>query len=317
MPPSNKPIALVTRLPPTDEAAWRDLLATRMPDERIVAFKDLSTEEKVDAEIAIVADPDPAHVAELPNLVWIHSLWAGVERLLAELGDNAPAIARLVDPELSRTMAEAVLAWTYYLQRDMPSYRRQQSERRWRQLSYRPPSSMIVGLLGLGTLGAAAAERLTGAGFGVRGWSRAPKSVPGVETLSGEDGLIRLLGESDIAVCLLPLTPETRGLLDAGRLASMKAGAALINFARGPVVVVADLLRSLDSGRLSHAVLDVFDTEPLPGNSPLWDHPRITVLPHVSAPTDHASAAGIVAGAVRLYRRTGAFPTPVDRTRGY
>ncbi len=138
----------------------------------------MSAAEREAARIAIVANPDPAEVALLPNLAWIHSLWAGVERLVRDLGANGVPIVRLVDPELARTMAEAVLAWTYYLQRDMPAYRRQQEAGTWRPLAYRPPGATMVGILGLGTLGGAAAERLVGAGFKVAAWSRSPKVVP-------------------------------------------------------------------------------------------------------------------------------------------
>ena len=248
-------------------------------------------------------NPDPADVMGLPNLALVHSLWAGVERLVSELGPSAPPIVRLVDPELARTMSEAVLAWTYYLQRDMPAYAAQQRERVWRQLPYRKPSDITVGLLGLGALGSASARRLTEAGFRVVGWSRSPKELSSVETFSGEPGLTALLGASDVVVCLVPLTSETRGLLNAGRFALMKPGAALINFARGPVVVASDLLEALDSGRLSHAVLDVFDDEPLPAASPFWSRPDVTVLPHISAPTDLRTAARVVADNVGRFRR--------------
>jgi glyoxylate/hydroxypyruvate reductase len=311
------PIILATRLDPAEEASWRDGLAARMPGERVVSFRDATEEERAAARIAVVANPDPAEVAALPNLAWIHSVWAGVERLVADLGAGAPPIVRLTDPELARTMAEAVLAWTYYLHRDMPAYRRQQEDGVWRQRPYRPPSTLTVGILGLGLLGQASARRLLDAGFQVAGWSRSPKVVPGVRTLSGEDGLDEMLALSDIAVCLLPLTPATRGMIDAKRLAAMKPGAALINFARGPVVATADLLGALDSGRLSHAVLDVFDAEPLPEDSALWRHPGVTVLPHISAPTDRESAADIVAANIRRYRETGALPATVDREQGY
>src|SRR5215210_7573080 len=156
----------------------------------------------------------------------------------------------MVDPEMARTMSEAVLAWTLYLQRDMPAYARQQREKAWRQLPYRKPSDMTVGLLGLGALGIASARRLTETGFRVVGWSRSPKKFPDVESFSGEDGLAALLSISDVVVCLIPLTSETRGLLNARRFAAVKPGAALINFARGPIVVAPDLLTALDPGRL-------------------------------------------------------------------
>jgi glyoxylate/hydroxypyruvate reductase A len=311
------PIALVTRGDAAVEEEWRAALAAAMPEETILPFQALNAEQRRQADIAIVANPDPADVAALPNLAWVQSLWAGVERLVGELGAGAPPIVRLVDPELSRAMAEAVLAWTLYLQRDMPAYARQQRQRVWQALPYRAPSRTRVGLLGLGALGAAAAEDLRRAGFSVAGWSRSGQSLPGIETATGADGLSGLLTRSDIVVCLLPLTADTRGLLDAARLAQMKPGASLINFARGPIVVTHDLIAALDSGHLAHAVLDVFDVEPLPTDSALWDHPRVTVLPHISAPTDRASAAGIVAANVRRYRASGAHPEPVDRVRGY
>ncbi len=155
----------------------------------------------------------------LPSLVWVQSLWAGVETLVGAFDRPLP-IVRLVDEEMGRTMAEAVLAWTFYLQRDMPAYARQQRDRIWRPRPYRKPADTTVGLLGLGALGTAAADRLAGAGFRVVGWSRTPKVVAGIDTVHGADSLPAMLGRCDILVCLVPLTPETRGLLNAARLAA-------------------------------------------------------------------------------------------------
>jgi glyoxylate/hydroxypyruvate reductase A len=311
------PIALVTRGDAATQEEWRAALAAAMPEETILPFSVLSAEQRRQADIAIVANPDPADVAALPNLAWVQSLWAGIERLVGELGADAPPIVRLVDPELSRAMAEAVLAWTLYLHRDMPAYAGQQRRRVWQALPYRAPSRTRVGLLGLGALGAAAAACLLRAGFSVEGWSRSEQTLPGIETATGAAGLSGLLAHSDIVVCLLPLTAETCGLLDRARLAQMKPGASLINFARGPIVVTPDLIAALDSGHLAHAILDVFDVEPLPPDSAFWDHPRVTVLPHISAPTDRVTAAGIVAANVRRYRASGRCPDAVDRARGY
>ncbi|RVU14576.1 2-hydroxyacid dehydrogenase [Methylobacterium oryzihabitans] len=313
-------LALVGNLDAQEEADYLAALAAAMPGETVRPFRDLSEAERATVEVAIVANPDPAEVARLPRLAWIHSLWAGVERLVRDLGSDAPPIVRLVDPELARTMAEAVLAWTYYLQRDMPAYRRQQEAGLWRQRPYRAPAETQVGLLGLGALGTAAAGRLVGAGFPVAAWTRSPPAgggPPGVAVATGPDGLTRLLGGSDVVVCLLPLTAETRGLLDAGRFAAMKRGAALLNVARGAIVDTGALLAALDAGHLDHAVLDVFETEPLPATSPLWRHPGVTVLPHITGPTNPGSAAAVVAGNLRRYRETGRIPAAVDRGRGY
>lgn len=312
-----KIIAVVTRLSRDDEAAWVRRLAMLMPNERVSGFQDLSHSERAQVDIAVVADPDPADLLQLPALTWIHSLWAGVERLISELGPTAKPIVRLVDPQLSRTMAEAVLAWTYYIFRDMPAYAQQQRERVWKQLPYRRAADFTVGILGLGVLGAAAAARLRDAGFGVVGWSRSPKQLPDIETYAGVEGLDGVLAKADILVCLLPLTDETSGLMDAAFLSRLKPGASLINFARGKIVVTADLLAALDDGHVKHAVLDVFDVEPLPAADARWQHPSITVLPHISGPTDVDTAAAIVAANIGEYRMTGRLPSTVNMESGY
>lgn len=311
------PIAFVSRTTDANVAEWVSMLSAALPDEAILPFQSMNSEQRAQAEIAIVANPDPADIAGLSGLKWIHSLWAGVERLVSELGALAPPIVRLTDPELSRVMAEAVLAWTYYLHRDMPAYRDNQKQSLWKEIEYRHPGDVTVGILGLGALGSAASERLRQAGFETIGWSRSAKTLPGVDTLSGEAGLTRLLSRSDIVVCLIPLTDETRGLLGSKRLNQMKRGASIINFARGAVIASDDLVRALDDGHISHAVLDVFETEPLDPNSIFWNHPKVTVLPHISAPTNRRTSAAIVAANIRRWRQSGQLPATVDMASGY
>ena len=268
------------------------------------------------ARVAIVSDPNPASLAALPALEWIHSLWAGVETLLEGV-DERVGIVRLVDPGMTRAMAEAVLAWTLYLHRDVPRYLAQQRERVWAYHELVPAAERRVGTLGLGELGAASARALAACGFDVAGWSRSPKSVEGVRTFSGDAGLAALLERSDVLVVLLPLTDATRGLLDGAALDRLPAGASIVNAARGPILVETDLLERLDTGRLGHAVLDVFDVEPLPRDHPFWAHPRVTVMPHVAAPTPREAAARLAAGAVHRWLAGGAMPPTVDRARGY
>lgn len=310
-------IAFLSRMSADYQRPYLDALRAALPGEIVAPLAELSASQREQASVAIVANPDPADVVALPGLLWIQSLWAGVESLIAALPSDSPPIMRLIDPEMSRTMAEAVLAWTYYLQRDMPRYARQQTQRVWSQHAYRKPSQTTVGLLGLGELGQAAAERLRDAGFVVHGWSRSPKTLDGVETYARESGLNAMLAASDIVISLIPLTAQTRGMLDAERLGRLKPGASLINFSRGPVIVTTALLDALDRGHLTHAVLDVFDVEPLPVDSSFWDHPRVTVLPHISAPTDHDTAAQVIADNIRDFRETGRIPSNVNLTRGY
>jgi glyoxylate/hydroxypyruvate reductase A len=199
----------------------------------------------------------------------------------------------------------------------MPAYGMQQRERSWKQLPYRRADSFTVGILGLGALGAAAAIRLRDAGFNVVGWSRSPKQLPDIETYAGPEGVNAVLAKADILVCLLPLTDKTSGMMDAAFFSRLKSGASLINFARGKIIVTADLLDALDRGQVKHAVLDVFEVEPLPADDPIWQHPSITVLPHVAAPTDADTAAAIVAANIGEYRKTGKLPPAVNMVQGY
>jgi len=293
------------------------MLAQVMPGERIVDDNALSDAEALLVEIAIVADPSPERVARYPHLKWIHSVWAGVERLVPLAAARQLPLVRLVDPTLAQTMAEAVLAWTLYIHRDMPAYAAQQRERIWRPHTYVAAGEITVGILGLGELGRAAAARLVDAGYRVTGWSHSAKAINGVETFTGVAGLHMVLARANIVVVLLPLTSDTHHLLNVERIAAMREGASVINFARGGVVDTDALLHALDDEKVSHAVLDVFDEEPLPTNSVLWNHQKVTVLPHISAPTNRDSAAKIVASNVARFRASGELPTLVGFERGY
>ena len=296
---------------------WVAALQRAIPESRIVAFDELNAEEKARCTVAIVANPRSADLQQLTRLQWVHSVWAGVEGLVRALSNTSVTIVRLVDPALADTMAEAALAWTLYLHRDMPAYAQQQRQRQWQQQPYTAPQKRTVGLLGLGALGEAAAKRLASAGFRVCGWSHGRKSLPCVHCFAGKEGLQAMLVQTDILICLLPLTLQTEGLLDAQRLGWLRVGASLINFARGAIINDADLRAALDQGHLSHAVLDVFDIEPLPADRWQWAHPHVTVLPHCSAPTNMETASQIVAARIRAYLATGVIPAGVDRDKGY
>ncbi|WP_432238995.1 2-hydroxyacid dehydrogenase [Herbaspirillum robiniae] len=311
------PIPFVSQSDAVSVQGWVKALNAAMPGERVVAFSELGEAERAQCRLAIVANPDPAQLKQMPQLEWVHSVWAGVERLVADLGESGLQLTRLVDPRLAATMAEAVLAWTLYLHRDMPMYAQRQRFRVWQADEYVLPENRVVGILGLGTLGEAAAAALLQARFKVCGWSRSRREVAGVQSFSGEDGLKQMLGMSDILVCLLPLTAQTQGLLNAERLAMLPPQAQLINFARGAIVDDQALCAALDERHLRHAVLDVFTNEPLPADSWHWTHPDVTVLPHISAPTNRETASAIVAGNVRRYRESGEIPANVDMRRGY
>lgn len=310
-------IPLISDIDSSERLLWLESLGRVLPEFRVLPSEQLSEAQARQARIAIVANPSPEELRRFPNLVWVQSLWAGVEKMVRMSELERVAIVRMQDPELARVMAEAVLAWTLYLHRDMPAYARQQKERVWHQRAYARPSERCVGVLGTGNLGQAAIQALLSSGFKVCSWSRTAREIEGVTHYAGSAQLPEMLSQCDLLVALLPLTPDTHHLIDEKRLAQLKPGASVINFARAAIFDYDALLQRLDSGALAHAVLDVYDQEPLPSDSPFWSHPSITVLPHISGPTEIGSACKIVQRNVRRYLAEGVIPASVDYHRGY
>ena len=313
----SRPLPLLSSEPLKNVTHTLAQLRLELPGERVCLVEDLTPAELALVDVAIGANP-PIHLLDqLPNLVWLQSLWAGVEQLIAPARARQLQIVRLVDPELTRAMAEAALAWTLYLHRQMPEYAELQRNRQWQALPWRSASECRVTVLGLGELGRACAERLHDNGFSVSGWSRSPRKLSGISCYSGSGGLFDVLPVTDILLVLLPSTEQTRALINREKLDLLPRGAALINFARGAIVSTDDLLGALDRKQLRHAVLDVFDTEPLTPEHRLWAQPGVTVLPHIAAPTDPKSAVRLAATHIKSYRRTGKIPKSVDLEQGF
>ena len=301
---------------PAERAEWMAELGAALPGETLLP--DRAGGAAKDIDIAIVANPAPGALAGLPRLRLIQSLWAGVEKILAD--PTVPVgvpLARMVDPAMNEAMAETALWAVLSLHRGAFVYARQQRERQWQQHGQRAAGEIGVTVLGLGEMGRTVALRLARNGYRVTGFSTRPAALPGVRTLSGGAALAQALAGAEVLVNLLPLTPATRGLIDARLLAQLPCGAAVVNLARGAHVVEADLLEALASGQIGHAVLDVFAEEPLPPAHPFWAHERVTVLPHVAAQTDARSAAAVVAENIRALRSGRAMRHLVDRARAY
>jgi len=301
---------------------WITVLNKALVNETIVLPEQLSDAQAKDIDIAVVANPDPKDLLKFPNLVWIQSLWAGVEKIIDEVldksvNDKPIKLVRLVDPQLARTMAESVLAWTLYLQRNMPAYAQQQKHKQWQQLPTITSTELRVSVLGAGELGNAALNILDKLDYQVSCWSRTAKQLKGIKSYTGLDGLQTLLSRTDILINLLPLTQDTHHLLNEELLSKLPHGAKLMNFSRGAVIDNKALVNLLEIGHLAHAVLDVFEHEPLPTNDPIWCNPNVTVLPHISAPTNMRSAAKVIAKNIINYREENVIPQCVDIKQGY
>jgi glyoxylate/hydroxypyruvate reductase A len=313
-------IAFDARIDGAERADWWRALTDALPDDDWIdpAVEGTQSARWREADVAVVANPLPGRLAGCTRLKLVQSLWAGVDRLLADatLPPAAP-IARMVDPAMNRAMAETAAWAVLSLHRRAFDYAAQQRRTQWRLLPQKRADEVAVLVLGLGQMGRATALQLAALDYRVSGWSARTQAVAGISTSAGWAQLPPALGAADIVVNLLPLTADTRGLFDRTRLAQMRAGASLVNLARGAHVVEMDLLAALNAGRLAHAVLDVFDTEPLPATHVFWFHPNVTLWPHAAARTDLRSAAAVVAANVEAVRRGEAPAYLVDRGRGY
>ena len=279
----------------TDEAlSWKAALATYLPEVEIRT----ALNEGNPADIEVVILWDNFHVlASLVNLKMVVVLGAGIDHMF-ELGVTIPKsvqVCRLVDPSLTSQMVEWVTLAVLVHNRCWDEYRSLQREKSYTELAVPLPSERLIGILGLGMLGKEVAVTLSKIGYKVKGWSRTPKVINSVQCFYGADSLHSLLSSVDILICMLPLTAQTRGILNSDLFSRMKRGAYLINAARGSHLIEIDLLDAIDSGQISGATLDVQSIEPLPEDHPFWSHPAIKITPHIATITIAKSSAQEVA----------------------
>lgn len=308
--------ALLFISPQEVSGVWPEALARAMPAIEVRVWPDVG--DRADIEYAVVWKPPADSLRALPNLRAIFSLGAGVDYLFtsSELPKDVPLV-RLVDPALTKGMAEYVLYHVVRYHRYMGEYETQQRQRVWRELPQVRPSDRTIGIMGLGVIGGDAAGKLALLGFSVAGWSRSAKRLPNIRSFFGRDQLEGFLKRSEILVCVLPLTPETEGILNKYTLAALPRGAYVISAGRGGHVIEKDLLAALDSGHIAGATLDVFHTEPLPVEHPFWTHPKVTVTPHIASITNPFTASMQVADNIRRLQQGEALIGVVDRQRRY
>ena len=268
-----------------DPEVWRQALVEHLPDLDMRVWPDSGDPTEIDA--ALVWGPKRGELKNFPNLKVIISMGLGVEHILRdpELPKDIP-IVRTFDSHMQGAMVEYVVLHVLRYHRHMPEITENQRQGEWIMYGPEDTPGTTVGVMGLGAFGAPPAQALASIGFRVIGWTRTVTGVGGVECYPGEDGLRSFLNQSNILVCLLPLTPDTEGILNADVLAELPRGAYVINAARGGHLVEEDLLTALESGHIAGATLDVFGQEPLPPDHPFWNHPKVTMTPHnASDPT--------------------------------
>ena len=278
--------------------------------------------DPADVHYAAVWKPRPGELAAFPNLRVIFNLGAGVDALMADSSLPNVPLVRVAVSDLTDRMAEYVVLHVLMHHRQEPYLRASQREKRWQPKFQWPASAISVGIMGLGALGANAAQVLARIGFRVAGWSRSPKRIDGIECFHGREQLVAFLERTDILVCLLPLTPDTRHILDRALFArlnrnSLLGAPVLINAGRGALQNEADILECLDDGTLGAASLDVFANEPLAGDSPFWTHPNVVLTPHNAADTDPDEISKYVARQIERFEAGGALENVVDPARGY
>lgn len=305
-------LALITREGKMEFIEGR--IREALPDVQLVHWPDAGA---LEADVAVCWNPEHGTLASMPNLKLIHSIGAGVDNLMADPSLPALPVCRIRDDDLSLAMAEYVHWGTLWFQRQFDRVVENAAEATWDRLTQRAASDVPVGILGLGTLGQTVAQRLAQAGYPVSGWTRRERRLDGVKCVSGPQGLKEILTTSQVLVSLLPLTPETRGLLNKDTLALLPEGAGLILTSRGEHLVREDLVPLLRSDHLRGAILDVFPEEPLAADDPLWSEKGVLVTPHMSALTKPRRIAEQIAQNVQNLQKGLPLLNAIDRQLGY
>ncbi|GGP18336.1 2-hydroxyacid dehydrogenase [Silvimonas iriomotensis] len=301
---------------PADGDVWLNRFRQALPGQDIAAFP--QPVDDVAVTTLITWRPPEGLFARFANLAHVFALGAGIDRFL-QRPDLPPHVQlyRLTDAGMAQQMIEYVLFGVLRFQRNMDGYLRQQRQALWQALPQRAASEVRISVLGMGELGTQVAQALVRLGYPVTGWSRTPKVIDGIPCVHGLAQLDDLLRETDVLVCLLPATPETRNLLDETRLTQLPAGAAIINAGRGELIDLDAMLALLDNGHLQGAQLDVFPQEPLPASHRIWQHPAVFVTPHVAANTLVDPSVAQIAARIKALQRGEDVAGRVDRQRAY
>jgi glyoxylate/hydroxypyruvate reductase len=294
---------------------WVDVFKQQLPELPVRIWPDAGDLKEI--EYLAFMHPDFNTLPHFPNLKAMFSRAAGVDDIIHHPKLPKVPLGKVEPPGGDPMMTEYVVMHVLRLHRDMPAYQAAQARREWIRIPIARPEHRRVGFLGFGMMAKAPALVLKSLGFPVSAWVRSPRPNAEVPIFHGEDQLARFLGQTDIAVCLLPLTPQTEGIFCARTFAMMPRGAMLVNVGRGRHVVDKDLIAALDSGQLSYAALDALYPEPLPAESPLWTHPKITVMPHVARRPTVAQLVTEMVANIRSLRAGGRLLEEVDIARGY
>jgi glyoxylate/hydroxypyruvate reductase A len=315
-------MALLYLIPTWPTEIWTQSMRRQAPDIDIRVWPHKMGRAE-DITYAVAWLPPANVLNSLPNLKVIFSLGAGVDAILKDptLPDGVP-IARVNEPDLTNRMSEYVALHVLMHHRQQRRLDENQRNKVWDCFPTHAASAMTVGIMGLGVMGSDSARKLGMMGFKVVGWSRSPKTIPEVECFAGPGEFDSFLERTDILVCLLPHTPETTGIIDRAVIRKLSrkgpfGAPVLINAGRGKQQVESDILAALDSGELHAATLDVFETEPLPKDSPFWNHPKVTVTPHVAADSDPDTITAYVLGQIRRHQSGLEVENIIDRKRGY